>query len=199
MADQSKVNIDALTAFAGQVAGFSPGKDAGGMLKDYSTGMQSPASQVGGAIVGFLGTNEAKTLQDWYYKECLESLNSFTEDVVKGLESLGSAAIIMAANYREGDLSQAQAMNDVIGAFNPGKGQQTVDDQIAAAQKKDPPKTTAETLPPPEGDMVCTLPTPGEPLTPQQQVEQHDNKYGDHEDWYPGNPNYDPMNHPQLM
>jgi hypothetical protein len=209
MADESKVDIDALVEFSGDVWGLSPKRtQPGGMAMDFLHGMAGPQAKVNGAIMGYTGTNEAQTLQDWYTQACLVSLNKFGNDVSTGFMALGSAVVVMAANYRQGDVSQAEAMNDVMEAFSPGKGDRTLAGWLASAPRPEQDaRAKAQTdphLPPPQQDPLAACPGaphPG-PQTPADQVNEHNAKYAnrDHpyEDWYPGNPDYDPMKHPNI-
>lgn len=181
MSDQSKVNIDALAAF---------GKDVGGMLKDYSDGLNQGATKIGDAVVGFSGTNEAQVFKDWYYQAVVDSSNKFNQDVVKGLLSMSYGAIVEAANYREGDLSQSQALRDVQAAFDPKAGTQSVATDIAKSEQDHPqPKAnTTDQLPPPAPtpDNVCL------PPSPMEQVRIHNDLYGKDERWHPDDPNAKP-------
>lgn len=181
MADQSKVNIDALAAF---------GKDVGDMPKDYTDGLNKGAMTIGSAVVGFSGTSEAQVFSDWYYKVAVYSANMFNLDVVKGLTSMSFGAIIEAANYREGDLSQARALEDVQAAFSPAPGAKSVASEFDKAQQAHPqPKAnTTDQLPPPSPtpDNVCVAPSP------MQQVKIHNDLYGKDEHWRPKDPNAQP-------
>lgn len=181
MADESKVNIDALAAF---------GKDVAGMGEDYGTGLSKGAMKIGNAVVGYSGTNEAQVFRDWYFQAVVGSSNQFNQDVVKGLLSMGFGAIVEAANYREGDLSQSQALQDVQAAFNPAPGTDSVATEFDKAQqtKPQPKADTTDRLPPPAPtpDNVCVPPSPSE------QVRIHNKLYGQDERWRPKDPNAQP-------
>jgi hypothetical protein len=194
MADRSKVDIEALASF---------GMDVGKMLKDYGDGLKDGLSKIGGAVTGFSGTNEAQTFSDYYFKAVLPSSNSFSTDVMKGLLAIHFGAIVQAANYREGDLSQAQAMDDVINEFNPAAGKDGVGAAFDKAQQKDPLATASTDnqaaddnwkLPPPTNtpDNVCVAPSPAE------QVRLHEKLYGKDERWRPADPN-PPQPQPTLV
>jgi hypothetical protein len=214
--NDTSVYIDALVDFAESVGGFSvskngSGKDsggkggkakAGGMAGDFADGLEKPVSDIGGAVLGSMGTTEAQMLRDWYYEYCLPQLNGFSPDVLHGFMYLGSAAIVMAANYREGDRSQAENIDKVMKLFHPDAKEKSAAEVLAADAKKHPQKDPKATTEPPPGDnqMVCTVPSKSGPKSPAEQRQEHDNSdAGKHENWYPGNPDYDPMNHPQMM
>jgi hypothetical protein len=190
MADQSKVNIDALAAF---------GKHLGEMLSDYGQGLGKGTTNIGNARVGFSGTNEAQVFRDYYLQVVVYSAGQFNQDVAKGMMSMSYGAIVEAANYREGDLSQAQALRDVEAAFNPAPGKQSVATDMAAAAAKQQAEdarlarlrhqTGEDRLPPPDSstpDDVCPAPSP------MEQVRIHNDLYGKDEHWRPQDPNAQP-------
>jgi hypothetical protein len=194
MADHSKVNIDALAAF-GKALAFGDH----GMIQDYGDGLNKGANKIGNAVVGFSGTNEAQVFRDYYYQVVLYSAGKFNEDVAKGLMSMSYGAIVEAANYREGDLSQAEALHDVEAAFDPAPGTPSVaTDMAAAAAKKQAEdarmarlrhQTGEDRLPPPSSDTpatTCPLPSP------MEQVREHNDLYGKDERWQPKDPNAQP-------
>jgi hypothetical protein len=189
MADQSKVNIDALAAF---------GKDVLGMSTDFGSGLSKGATKIGNAVVGYSGTNEAQVFRDWYFQAVIDASSQFNEDVVKGLLSMSYGAIVEAANYREGDVSQSQALHEVEAAFNPAPGTQSVATDMAAAAAKQQAadaktarlrhQTGEDRLPAPSAtsdDNVCLAPSPSE------QVRIHNKLYGNDEHWRPPDPDAD--------
>lgn len=192
MANESRVDIDALATF---------GLDVVKMLKDYSDGLKGALGKVSGVVTGFSGTNEAQTFTDYYFKAVMPSSNSFDIDVMKGLLSMHFGAIVQAANYRNGDLSQAEAMQDVLDEFNPAAGKDGVGAAFATEQKDDPLETASTSndaennkwkLPPP-----TKLPD-NVPPSPDEQVRVHQKTYGEDERWHPEDPN-PPKPTPELI
>ena len=177
MSDQSSVDIQALADF-GKHKYLT---DAPAVGKSLVGSM----GQIGSATVGMVGTNEAQTFAAWY-GGMVDALGKFTKDVGLGYESLGGVAIIMASNYRHGDLSQGAAMDDVIDAFNPRKGEKTVADgqktpKVPVHKKKLPPSTT-------DKQSRCT----DGPQTPLQRWQAHEKIYQDYEKWHPTEPHPKP-------
>src|SRR6266496_776595 len=101
MGDSSHVDIDALADF---------GKSFMDMLKDkdQSTKMTDAFKKMAKAKPGMSGTNEAQTFADWYSEAVYPSLTGFSEDCSKGVPCLMNGIIVQAANYRHGDISQAE-------------------------------------------------------------------------------------------
>jgi hypothetical protein len=191
MADESKVDIDALAAF-GKALAFGDHPMAG----DFSDGNKNTMS-ISQAEVGFSGTNEAQVFRDYYYHVVAYSWGQFQQDVYKGLLSMGCGAVVEAANYREGDLSQAQALHDVQAAFNPAAGGQSVASMLAAAADKQQAEDAKvrkllhqsgeDRLPPPTNS---TPPTdPNAAPSAMEQVRIHRDRYGKDEHWTPKDPN----------
>jgi hypothetical protein len=187
MADQSDVDIDALAEFGKNVLSQT--------LKDYASGSSAGLSKISGAVPGMIGTNEAQVFMDWN-SSMIEALGLFMKDSPAGFESLGYGAIVEAANYRTGDLSQAQAMDDVIDVFNPAAGTPSVAseqaDALAQAKARNahlPPddRTLPNQLPPPEKSVPVV---PNSCVqSPEEQVRLHDKLYGKDEKWRPIDPN----------
>jgi hypothetical protein len=191
MADHSKVDIDALAAF-GKALAFGDHPMAG----DFGDGVKKTMS-ISQAQVGFSGTNEAQVFRDYYYHVVAYSWGQFQQDIYKGLLSMGCGAVVEAANYREGDLSQAQALHDVQAAFNPARGTQSVASYLAAAADKQKAedakvrqllqKAGEDHLPPPTKSAPPTDPKPAP--SAMEQVRIHDDRYLKDEHWTPEDPN----------
>lgn len=186
MGDESNVNIDALAAFGV--------KDIPQVLNDYASETAVAMSKVGAAVPGLSGTSEGQTFSDWHVA-ALEAMRSFMQDSIAGFRSLSCGAIVEAANYRTGDLSQAQALQGVLDAFNPPAGSaqsvaaETAQSEFAQSREEYFHPTSAEAhLPPP--DPQADL--PGAPQSPQEQVREHNEKYGEGERWRPVDPNKAP-------
>lgn len=186
-ADESKVDIDALVTF---------GQKMGDVLKSYGNATSPALSKVGAASVGLVGTNEAQTFRDWYDLAILEAGGKFMQDSTHAVQSFMYSSIVIAANYRKGDVSQAEALDDVMDAFDPKDGTPSIASEQAQAdadQRKFehnlPPedRTPRNGLPAPE--FVDPAPTkPGE-QSPFEQVREHNDKYGKDERWRPVDPN----------
>jgi hypothetical protein len=105
----------------------------------------------------------------------------------------------MAANYRHGDLSQADALNAVEKAFNPAEGTPSIASEQATADAEQhrleahlPPedRTWIAGLPP--ADLVDSSTQPAGEKSPFEQVREHNDKYGKDEHWRPPDPNKAP-------
>lgn len=190
MADESKVDIDALVTF---------GQKMGDVLKTYGTATGPALSKAGAASVGLVGTNEAQTFRDWYDQAILEAAGKFMQDSTHAVQSFMYSSIIMAANYRTGDLSQAAALNDVMGAFDPKDGTPSIATEQAKADAEQhqleahlPPEDRTPTNGLPPAEIVDPPATkPGE-QSPYEQVREHNDKYGKDEHWRPPDPNAPP-------
>ncbi len=187
MADQSKVDIDALAEFGKNVLSQT--------LKDYVSGSSAGLSKISGAVAGMVGTNEAQVFAEWN-AGMNEALGLFMKDSPAGFESLGYGAIVEAANYRAGDVSQAKAMDDVINVFNPAAGTPSVASEQAEELAK--AKALNAHLPPDDRSLPGQLPPPikSAPVvpnscvqSPEEQVRLHDKLYGKDEKWRPVDPN----------
>jgi hypothetical protein len=195
MVDESKVDIDALMTFV---------TNMGEVFGDYGNGMDAVLSKINSATVGLCGSNEASMFRDWYNRAILESTGQFSADSSNGLTALMYGTVVMAANYRTGDLSQAQAMNDVTRAFNPAEGTPSlasVQAKQAAQKRATEPHVPAESggtgrngLPDPQ-DVEPPTPTSEEP-SPFEQVRTHTDKYGKNERWHPPDPDAPPEKGP---
>ena len=186
MGNQSDVNIDAVATFGTNVLT--------NILTDYAEGTGAQASKTIAAIVGACGTNEAQTFRDWYNQAVCDSLGQhFMADSTAGLQAHGYAAVITASNYRHGDVSQSQQMDAVNDAFNPQNGQESIQSDMAQNKSAPPVTTNTNQLPPAKQNT-----TAGPPLcqeeSPQQQYNEHQQRYGQNEHWHPEDPNqpYDP-------
>lgn len=172
MAEHSKVNIGALAHFGETTVGHT--------VSHYGRGAGAVEGEISVAPVGKVGTSEAQTFQA-YYKGMVEALGYFLRDSPKGIEALGLGAVVMAANYKGGDLSQAKAMDDVNKAFADRPDRPSL-----ATDKKLLTKTTIHSEPPPPEK---TSPSPTyayDPPTPKQLVDEHNRRFGHYEHWQPG-------------
>jgi hypothetical protein len=182
MGDGSKVDYHALAKFGSDTSD--------GTLKDYQQGVGGPTAKISKGSIGggALGTNEAQTFKDWYDQGILAPMGDFGKDAPKGLMALGFGATVMAANYMDGDLSQAKGMNDVYDMFSQ-PADQGLDADLAKRNKDVTDKTTVplpkpEKVPPPSSPNVCT-----KDPTPMEQLQIHNNEYGKYETWRPTDPN----------
>jgi hypothetical protein len=166
------------------------------MVGDFGSGVNK-ATGIDQAQVGFSGTNEAQVFRDYYYHVVAYSWGQFQQDVYKGLLSMGCGAVVEAANYRAGDLSQAQALHDVQAAFNPAPGTQSVATFLAAGDAKKQAEdarvrrllqqTGEDHLPPPTKSDPPTDPNPAP--SAMEQVRIHNDHYLKDEHWTPKDPN----------
>jgi hypothetical protein len=193
MSDKTTVDIHAQAAF-GQAMLLD-------VLTHYESGVAAAMSKMSAAEVGMSGTNEAQTFGAWYSQELMGACGSFLKDSRQGIESLSNAAIIEAANYRQGDLSQAQALDDVLKAFNPAAGTPSVATDAAKAEAQARQAQVAQAkasarlgargrpdqLTGPDGDGIqpdiCVAPSP------ERQADIHRSLYGKDERWHPRDPN----------
>jgi hypothetical protein len=182
MADHSKVDPDALAEFGKNVLSDT--------LKNFKS---DGLNEISGAVTGLVGTNEAQVFMEWN-AGMNEALGLFMKDAQAGFESLGYGAIVEAANYRAGDLSQAKAMDDVLQVFNPPAGTPSVASEQAAALAE--AKARNAHLPPEDRSLPDRLPPPIKsapvvPTTksPMEQVREHDKLYAKDETWRPIDPN----------
>lgn len=185
MVDGSKVDIKALSKF---------GTDTNTSMNDYAKNLGGPTGEIGkGSVAGSaLGTNEAQTFNDWYTQCVADGTTKFMGDFPKGMMALGFGAIVQAGNYAQGDVSQAEAMNDVIKMFNldPSKG---LDGDLAQNNKDVTDKATVKpVLPPSTPDDVDQNVCRADKPTPMEQLDSHNNEYGKWETWRPPDPNAQP-------
>lgn len=194
MTDRSEVDIDALVD-AGKVTYTQ-------IASDYNAGMRAAQSKIMSAYPGAIGTNEAQTCADGYFAS-IEALSQFINESSMGCPSLGFGLIAIAANYREGDLSQAEAMSDVIAAFNPGPGAKTVAGWFAEhggnAKPAQPVLGKTFNFPAPGSPAYVAANEPDDlpedvyvPPSADEQRRLHDKVYGDDERWRPLDPNLTP-------
>lgn len=201
MADSTKVVINELADFGKKTAGFGiDSGDSGGSgdspgsnntMASLTKGLGSPIGGIAnGNVAGSgLGTNEAKTFNDWYSQAVTAPTTQFAQDLPKRLAALGGGAVVMAANYTDGDASQATAMarakaaNEVIDMFDqdPSKG---IDHDLDNQQNSDKYHTVVKPLPPPT---TKDDPQPPGKQSPEeralQQEQEHLDKYAKDETW----------------
>lgn len=173
MVEHSKVDIGALARFGEKTVAHT--------MPRYGRGAGSVAGEISVAPVGKVKTSEAQTFAA-YYKGMVEALKYFLQDSPKGIEALGSGAVVMAANYKAGDLSQAKAMDDVNKAFadRPDRPSLATDKKVLA-------KIKVHIVAPPEPKATSPSPTYAyDPPTATQQVDEHNRRYGHYEHWQPG-------------
>lgn len=185
MSDETSVYIDALSEFGKQLYLHE--------AEDVGTGLSGSMTALSAAVVGVVGTEEAQTFAAWN-AGMIEAFGDLTKDVGLGYLSLGGVAIIMASNYRHGDLSQAAAMGDVLDAFNPTAGAPSVADIYT---QKPPevkqPKQPSTSIP--MNDQCKAYTQYAKPNTPQARWEEHENRYKQWESWRPTEP--DPSAQPK--
>jgi hypothetical protein len=187
MADGTKVQINDLSDFGSKTSGIdtkSGGSKSGGpidLMKDLNGTI---ATVLKGQTAGaWLGTNESQTFHDWYTQAIISSTSQCSQDAPKKLMALGGTATVMAANYAEGDLSQAKAMNEVVDLFNtdPSKG---IDGDFNKNGTGNTNPITGKPLPPVTQE---PNPVPKDHETPAQkanrQAREHQDKYGKDETW----------------
>lgn len=181
MVEGSHVDYHALGKF---------GSDTSNTLQTYQGAIGGPQAMISlGSLAGAsLGTNEAQTFKDYYDQGILDPAQCFLKDSPTGMMSIQFGATVCAANYADGDQSQADGMK-VVATFNadPNKGL----DADLAKHNKDVTTKTKVDLPHSEN-----LPkTPTEPNvclanpTPMEQLQMHDHEYGKWETWRPVDPN----------
>lgn len=185
MSDETSVYIDALSKFGTQLYLHEAG--------NVGTGLAGSMTAISSAVVGVVGTDEAQTFAAWN-AGMLEAFSYFTKDVGLGYASLGGVAIIMASNYRQGDLSQAEAMGDVLDAFNPPAGSATVAD-VLNAQPPEVKQPQSPSTSIPLNDQCKAYTQYAKPNTPQAKWQDHENRYKQWESWRPTEP--DPSAQPK--
>jgi hypothetical protein len=162
MAEHTKVNVAALANFGTKTAEQT--------FKSYASGAGALAANRAGETIGRVGTNEARTFQA-YYQGMTEALGYFQRDSGKGFQALGFGAVVMAANYHQGDLSQAKAMDDINAMFEPTPGKPAPETGKTVVGT-----TPIKKLPPPTRTLN---PSPTyQPPSPQEQVNEHRRLYG---------------------
>lgn len=172
MSDETSVYIDALTTLGKQL-----------YLNDahtVATGLAGSMAGISAAAVGTVGSDEARTFSAWN-AGILEAFGYFVRDTGLGYPSLGGIAIIMASNYMNGDLSQADAMTDVMDAFNPSVGTKTIDDiDKSQAPAVNQPKQPSNLIP---LDPCNRYSMPAKPSSALAKWQEHQNRYKQWETW----------------
>ncbi len=129
MADGTKITPD-----IGAIAQF--GETMLELQQHHARGASRATGKMAGAItLGMTGTSEAQTLRD-SYGHILECQRTGEEDLSRCFESLMYAAVIMTANYRQGDKAQAAAMNvnALWDVFTPAAGTPSIARDAAKAE-----------------------------------------------------------------
>jgi len=184
MADHSKVNIDALGNYGMKIGASPAGKSA---LSDFENGTGGPVGNIASARVGMVNTNEAKVFRDWYRDGISDALSQLVKDSTTGLMALGGSAIVMAANYKAGDLAQEKAMNEVFEMFNQSPGKSSLDYNLAHDNQlagKTKVKNVERLGKHPPSSMQHTHDeSPADRATDQQK--HHRDTYGKDEKWRP--------------
>jgi hypothetical protein len=186
MVDHTRVNIQHLSDFGQKTAGF--GISGGGddtTLSRFTNAAGKPDGEIGkGSFAGqFLRTNEAKIFNDYYTNAVLGPLQSFMQDSPKGFMALGGGAVVMAANYNNGDQDQAEGMDNVYKMFtaDPSKGLDADLTKQQNAKAKDDTTVKVE-LPPPTNDDKAVSPN-DQTTSPDRQANDLYNKYHDDMTW----------------
>lgn len=115
MGGHTKVNVHALAEYGKKLAGG--GSDQSGLGR-FRTGTTGPIVDISSPQLGLIDTNEAQVFRDWYHDHVSDALRQLIADSTTGLLALGNGAVVMAANYKGGDLSQAAALDKVFDLFN---------------------------------------------------------------------------------
>lgn len=191
MTDTS-VNKKALADFGTKTLG-GPGGGNSSTLQDFQHGTGDPIGKIGSARPGMLGSNEAVVFRDYYFNAVNDALSQLMKDAPKGLMALGGGAIVMAANYEDGDVSQANAVDKVYDMFNASPDKPSLDHDLATNTNKvdDKTKVNNQDLLDKEAPPNPVAPPPGQesPLQrAQRQVDQHNKSYGHDEHWHPDPP-----------
>lgn len=188
--DGTDVNIDSVAAF-GKLALTK-------RVPDFVQGMSTAHGKAGQAMAGMSGTGEGLSFAT-VHAGMLEQLGQFMTDANIGVQALGSGAIVVAANYRTSDLSQKQALDSVTNAFNPPSGTESLSqdrsEAEAAARQDEFARQREQFFHPPAPhlpDAQPGQPQGEQPLTPQQEVTEHNDKFGEDETWRPPDPNAPP-------
>lgn len=196
---ETSVNKKALADFGTKTLG-GPGGGNGSTLQDFQQGTGDPMGKIGSARPGMVGSNEAVVFRDWYFHAINDALSQLMKDAPKGLMALGGGAIVMAANYEDGDVSQANAVDKVYDMFNASPDTPSLDHDLATNAKNVDKKTKVnnQDLLDKEAPPNPVAPPPGQetPLQKaQDQVKQHQDQYGDDEHWRPPSSDH-PTPHP---
>lgn len=119
-------------------------------------------------------------------------------DVYTGLLALGNGGITIAQNYREADLSQAEQMASVDAAFNPAAGTPSLASMMAAEPAPKRPTGATRAGRAESAPDAGAAPVYGPPATPQEEVNLHNELYGENEQWRP-EPAPDPEPRPYII
>lgn len=171
MSDQTDVNIDSVDTFGNRVMN---------MLGPLTDGFENPLTQIVSAKVGMSGLSEANVSRI-YHGVISEQSAAFLGDLAKGVGALGYGALTIAINYRTADMDAQRQMDEVNAAFTPQQGQAS----LTTDQAQNPAGLGggAATLPAPEPS--ATTGVGAGVVTPQDEVQRHQDLYGKDEDWIP--------------
>ena len=199
MADNTRLVINDLSDFGKKIGGMgvSSGDSGSGdssTMSSLSKGLGTALGKIGkGSVAGSgLQTSTSLSFNAWISKGVAESTQAAFQDLPKKVMALSGGAVVMAANYSDGDASQATAMaraqasSEVFDMFSqdPSKG---LDHDLENQQNAQKAKTKVDPLPPPDKKPVGKDGKPKE--TPyeravRQQTYNHDH-YKDDEKWTP--------------
>jgi hypothetical protein len=200
MGDQTSLIIKELADFGGTTSGLGAGKGSKSTMSDLTSGLSGPTGDVGSASFTGMGlcTNESQNFNARYNDEVIDAMMSCCKELSQKLQMIGGGAIVMAANYINGDAAQAGAMSrahgssDVFDMFSadPSKG---LDYDIAHPPKGAKPdpgvkvKLDAPTDPNPKPPSnLCVAETPQQMAA--RQAKQHRDTYHKDEHWVPVKP-----------
>lgn len=206
MADNTRLVINDLSDFGKKIGGMglSSGDSGSGdssTMSSLSKDLGTHLGQIGqGNVAGAgLRTSTSLSFNAWMNKGVSEPTNQAFQDLPKRVMALSGGAVVMAANYADGDASQATAMarahasSEVFDMFtqDPSKGLDHDLDQQTTQQQQ----TKVVPLPPPDKQPVGKQGQPP-PETPYQkalrQEKENQDKYGKDETWTPAPPPKEP-------
>ncbi len=200
MSDNTRLVINDLSDFGKKIGGMGLSKGDSGDDSTMSNLSKDLGAHLGKIIKGNvagagLQTSTSLSFNAWISKGVSDSVQAAFQDLPKKIMALSGGAVVMAANYTDGDASQATAMarakasSEVFDMFSqdPSKG---LDHDLDNQQNAEKTKTKVVPLPPPEKDPVGKGQEPPERQTPyeravNQQKEFTKDPYKNDEKWTP--------------
>jgi len=158
------------------------GKKSLDQAKAFMSGTGDSIGSIGSARPGASGMAEAASFAAAHSRN-VQAMGMFAKDAATGLQALGYGGLTIADNYRNADISQAAQMKSVDAAFNPGAGTPSIASDRAAAQEA--PARAPKDLPKPV-PAAAQIPASYDGIdTPQEQVDRHNQRFGENETWRP--------------
>jgi hypothetical protein len=200
MADNTRLVINDLSDFGKKIGGMglSSGSSDSSTMSSLSKDLGTHLGEItkGNVAGSGLRTSTSLSFNDWITKGVSDPTTQAFQDLPKRVMALSGGAVVMAANYADGDASQATAMarahasSEVFDMFtqDPSKG---LDHDLDSQQNAEKQHTKVVPLPPPDKEPIVKE---GQqpPQTPYQkalqQEKENQDKYGKDETWTPAPP-----------